>query len=149
LSGMLKLGRHIRGFSRLMTGLFAVQVLAAGFCLLTPQSHAANAQPATMQMQSSSSGMAGMASHCKNDSDSDHKPTSNQHSSCAHCDQPDELIQSKVSPFNIDFDLPLQPVAVLAIELPVQVTVDLAVRTPTGPPRSSSLIYTTTQRIRV
>jgi len=148
---MLKLGRHIRGFSRLMAGLFAVQVLAAGFCLLTPEIHAANAQPATMQMQASS-GMADMASHCKNDSatdPADGTPASNHHSSCAHCDQPDELIQSKVSPFNIDFDLAVQPVAVLAIDLPAQVTVDLAVRTPTGPPRSSSLIYTITQRIRI
>lgn len=145
---MLKLGRHIRGFSRLMTGLFAVQVLAAGFCLLTPQSHAANAQPATMQMPVSS----GVTSHCTKDDASkpaDSKTEPGHHSACAHCDQPDELIQSKVSPFNIDFDLHVQPVAFIAIDLPAQVTVDLAVRTPTGPPRSSSLIYTTTQRIRI
>ena len=127
-----------------MIGLFAVQVLAAGFCLLTPDTHAANAHPADMQMPMS----ADMMTHCDNAAKTETNHASHD-GACAHCDQPDELIQSKTSTFNIDFDLPVLQVVSVATDLPAPASIDLAVRTPTGPPRSSSLIYTTTQRIRI
>lgn len=136
---MLKRKSFRRALSRLISGLFAVQILAAGFCLLTPESHAAE-----MQMPIS----ADMGSHC--DSDGNTASGHADHSTaCAHCDLPDELVQSKVSTFNIDFDFTaLAPVAD-EIDLSAPLSVDLAVRTPTGPPRSSSLLYQTTQRILI
>ena len=77
---MLNFKRHLRGFSRLMIGLFAVQVLAAGFCLVTPEVHAAKAHAMDMQMPMSDD----MASHCESNvkAESDHAG----HSACAHWD---------------------------------------------------------------
>jgi len=144
LGRMLNRKMNLRGLSRLMIGLFAVQVLAAGFCLLTPETHAANAHPVDMQMPMSGDMMA----HCDNDAKAE-SGHAGHGGACAHCDQPDELVQSKASTFNIDLDLPVMLVASVEIDLPAPVSVDLAMRTPTGPPRSSSLIYTTTQRIRI
>ncbi len=141
---MLNRKLNLRGLSRLMIGLFAVQVLAAGFCLLTPDTHAANAQAAGMQMAMSGDMMA----HCDKAAKTETEHAGHD-GACAHCDQPDELLQSKASTFNSDFDLPVLQVVSVASELPVPVSLDMTVRTPTGPPRSSSLIYTTTQRIRI
>jgi hypothetical protein len=140
---MLNSKRHLRGFSRFMIGLFAVQVLAAGFCLVTPEVHAAKAHAMDMQMPMSDD----MASHCESNvkAESDHAG----HSACAHCDLPDELVTSKVSGFDMDFELPAQALVAAAIEFSASLSTDFSVRTPTGPPRSSSLLYTTTQRILV
>jgi len=130
---------NLRGFSRLLVGLFAVQVLAAGFCLMAPETHAANAHE--MQMPLSSE----MASHCDNGvkTDSDHAE-----SACAHCDQPDELV-NKVSVFNIDVELPLSILTSNEARTPAPLSIDLSVRTPTGPPHSSSLLYQYSQRILI
>ncbi|GAV20255.1 hypothetical protein MMIC_P1219 [Mariprofundus micogutta] len=141
---MLNRKLNLRGLSRLMIGLFAVQILAAGFCLISPESHSANAHTADMQMPMS----ADMLEHC--DVNAKAESGHDDHgSACAHCNQPDELVQSKASTFNIDFDQPVLQVASTEIVLSTPVSIDLAVRTPTGPPRSSSLIYTTTKRIRI
>jgi len=107
---------------------------------MAPETHAAYAHE--MQMPVSGS----MASHCDNAVKSD---AGHADSACAHCDQPDELIQSKASLFNIDFEQPLILVTPTIIDSPAKATVDFSVRAPTGPPRSSSLIYTTTKRIRI
>lgn len=141
---MLNRKLNLRGFSRLMIGLFAVQVLAAGFCLISPELHTAKAHAADMQMPMSGD----MLEHCEvnTKAESGH---GDHGSACAHCNQPDELVQSKASIFNIDFDLPVMLMTSTEIVLSAPASIDLAVRTPTGPPRSSSLIYTTTQRIRI
>ncbi|GAV20610.1 hypothetical protein MMIC_P1582 [Mariprofundus micogutta] len=141
---MLNRKLNLRGLSRLMIGLFAVQILAAGFCLISPESHTANAHAADMQMPMSTD----MLEHC--DVNAEAESGHGDHgSACAHCNQPDELVQSKASTFNIDFDLPVMLVASTEIVLSAPASIDLAVRTPTGPPRSSTLIYTTTKRIRI
>ncbi len=141
---------HVRGFfrivARLMAGLFAMQVLAGGFCLLTPEAHA---MPQSMAMQ----GMA-MDGNCANAVHADqssHGPQSSDHSdACYHCDQPDELsnagLASVVAVMLVLPDVISLPAAPLFNR---EATGLLSTRTPTGPPRSSSLLYTTTQRIRV
>ena len=142
---MLNRKMNLRGLSRLMIGLFAVQVLAAGFCLISPASHSANAHAADMQMPMSGD----MLEHCEvaAKAESGH---GDHASACAHCNQPDELVQSKASTFNITLDLlPVMAVASIELNISAPASIDLAVRTPTGPPRSSSLIYTTTKRIRI
>ncbi|HXH71332.1 MAG TPA: hypothetical protein VNI58_00750 [Mariprofundaceae bacterium] len=131
---------HIRKLARLFAGAFAVQVIAAGACLMVPEAHA-------MPMQSKAAVMA----HCTDmEMASDHAMPM-QHgdkSACPHCDQPDSI-----APAHIDFDhLPaMAAVLVAAPQLPVAAAAEpvFAVRTPTGPPRSASLIYQTTQRIRI
>lgn len=138
---MLNRKLNLRGFSRLMVGLFAVQVLAVGFCLLTPQIHAASAVDKSIPMSGE------IAFHCESNVKA--KPGHAEHTACAHCDLPDELVTSKVSGFNMDVELPALALVATAIELSAPLSIDLSVRIPTGPPRSSSLLYTTTQRIRV
>ncbi|MFQ5519397.1 MAG: hypothetical protein ACE5E3_05285, partial [Mariprofundus sp.] len=68
---------------------------------------------------------------------------------CAHCDLPDELICSKVSSFTADIDLSAVVFAGAAMNLPIATSIDLAVRPPTGPPNSASLLYQTSRRILI
>jgi len=148
---MFKFKRHKRSFSRLMIGLFAMQVLAAGLCLMAPESHAAKIHATNshdMQMPASGPVSADMASHC----DSRAKAASDdaeQNSACVHCDQPGELVQSKVSAFNVDVELPLSILLSSEIDIHTPTSIDFSIRTPTGPPRSSSLLYQTSQRILI
>ncbi|MDX8402915.1 MAG: hypothetical protein R8K54_00720 [Mariprofundaceae bacterium] len=126
------------------TLVFAVQILAAGFCLLTPQIHAATA--AEMPMS------ADIAVHCTNGDNTNAEYEAghaDQNTACAHCDLPNKLVQNKVSTFNIGIDLPAVTPVHMEIKLSAPVSIDLAARPLTGPPRSSSLLYTITQRIRV
>jgi len=135
----------MRGTSRLMAGLFAMQVIITGFCMITAEAHAmpqSAMHSSTMQSQD-------VGAHCaKADSASEHHKT---HSgNCYHCDQPDELSNSGLASFaTVAMLLP----GVLGMQAPQQwhnvSSGLLAARTPTGPPRSSSLLFTTTQRIRI
>lgn len=142
---------HMRGVSRLMAMLFAVQIVVGGFCLLTAEAHA---MPQAMQAQhvhahcaKSSSSEHHQADHQLN---ADHQHSQDDSGNCYHCDQPDELSSSaftSAAPVLLvlsDFiSLSVAPLSGKAA------TGLLTARTPTGPPRSSSLLYTTTQRIRV
>lgn len=134
---------HIRKIARLLAGVFAVQVIAAGACLMVP---AAQAMPMT--------GAVSVMEHCDNmDMAMDQAMGSaagqhGHHPGCPHCDQPDSIAGSHVSIDHTPLVLALLPadvdVAGVALAQPA-----LTVRVPTGPPRSASLIFQTTQRIRI
>jgi len=139
---MLTRKLHIRGFSRLMAVMFAVQIVVGGFCLLTAEAHT---MPTSVQTSD-------MDAHCAKSIDpiSNHGQESDHSGNCYHCDQPDELSSSAFTS--------MAPIALAlsgVISLPAApqfgstATGRLSSRTPTGPPRSSSLLYTITQRIRV
>lgn len=127
---------RFRVLSRALAWLFAAQFLLAGLCVLTPVAHA------MPHMQAKA-----MATHCM-----DHAmkadPSSKGVPACVHCDQPDEMAQSK----HVDSPLPLlMPVAV------VDEIAETSLQTPRrwdrlqaiGPPKSSSLLFRTSQRIRI
>ncbi|HKI61164.1 MAG TPA: hypothetical protein VKA31_02615 [Mariprofundaceae bacterium] len=130
--------RHASGLSRLIAGLFAMQVIVTGFCMITTQAHA---MPQSVHSSE-------MGSHCAK---AEHTGEHQHHSgSCYHCDQPDELSNSTLTSFAAV--ALLLPGVISAPALPQWHDVSsglLSSRTPTGPPRSSSLLFTTTQRIRV
>jgi len=131
---------HSRGLSRLMAVMFVMQAIVGGFCLLTAEAHAMAQSVQTQDVRA----------HCaKNDHAADqhsHEDSGN----CYHCDQPDELSNVSYSSF-VSVALVLKDI----ITLPAMSQFDGAItglfstRTPTGPPRSSSLLFSTTQRIRV
>lgn len=133
---------YTRSISRLMVGLFAMQLFAAGFCLMVPQAHA---MPMAMGISHSADMVA---EHCAEPMN-EKMSSQMDHSACTHCDQPDELFQSYKAPI----DSELTVIAFIKVELQ-EINVSNSALTltsliPTGPPRSSSLIYTTTKRIRI
>lgn len=121
-----------------MAGLFAMQLFAAGFCLMIPQAHA---MPMAMGISYSADMVAEHCSEPKNDK--------MNHSACTHCNQPDELFQI----YKVPVDSELTVIAVINVELQEtnarNSTLTLTSLMPTGPPRSSSIIYTITKRIRI
>jgi len=146
--------QQTRFISRLVAGLFAVQIVVTGFCLLTTQAHAMpmnQMQMAEMDSMQVSADMAGeINGHCSKSSHMDGQHNNTAHSGgCFHCDEPDQFVKvaaADVAPVN----LVLVALSVLP-QMPALAAWDeiTAFYTPTGPPRSSSLLYTTTQRIRV
>jgi len=131
---------HIRGLSRLMAVLFAMQVLVGGFCLLTTQAHA---MPQSLQTHE-------MSAHCAKSVDADQQHSSDHAGTCYHCDQPDELSNSafsSISAMALGFsEINILPAALFSM---ADASGLFTARTPTGPPRSSTLLYTTTQRILI
>jgi len=132
----------MKAFSRLMVGLIMAQALAAGFCLVAPQMHRATA--------SESARLASEASfHCKETL----LATKTQHTGhsgvCEHCSLPDELTTSKITISDLAVVLPV--VAVLAdIRMDEKRSfIDSATPMSMVPDRSASLLYTTSQRIRI
>jgi len=125
-----------------MAGLFAMQVMITGFCMINAEAHA---MPQQAMQQS-----AEMDAHCAKASHAEGHHAHDQSGSCYHCDQPDELSNSSLTSFaSVAMLLP----GVISTPAPQQWH-DLSsglldARTPTGPPRSSSLLFTTTQRIRI
>jgi len=141
---MLKKKLHRRGLSRLFAGLFAVQLLAAGFCLMMPQAHAMPMAKAAHSMSDSMD----KTGHCTPAGESQVNHGTG-HAACTHCDQPDSFLQHASAPIQPDLvilpDLPAAPgVADRIIQ-----SIAIFSRTPTGPPRSSSLLYRISPRIRV
>jgi len=140
---MLRDKLRFRRLSCLMAGMFAMQVLVSAFCLLTSEAHAMPmAQHGTPQS-------AQIDAHCAKAEPLHEQQTPHHSGSCYHCDQPDELSNSSFS-----------SLAQVAVLLPAIVSVPalrawghdsglLSTRVPTGPPRSSTLLYTTSQRIRI
>jgi hypothetical protein len=141
---MLKVKLHRRALSRLITGLFAVQLFAAGFCLMMPQAHA---MPMVKAAHSMSDSMTD-TEHCTQPMESQMSHDA-EHSSCTHCDQPDSFLQNASAPIQLDLEMQadLLP-APSALEW-ISQSVSLFSRTPTGPPRSSSLLYHISLRILV
>ena len=141
---MLRRKIHTRLLSRLMAGLFALQLIGTGFCLLTPDAHA---MPAAHAVMSHDIHMAPADEHCAQPAE--HREEHG--ASCAHCLQPQVDLSAKHNQAPSQIALALLPdffapdtTASLGNSI-----VSLASRTPTGPPRSSTLIYDITQRIRV
>jgi len=141
--------QQTRLISRLVAGLFAVQIVVTGFCLLTAQAHAMPMnQMSTTHMTEST--MADMGGVCSKSADmSAHESGSSHTGGCFHCDEPDQFVKAAsadVAPVSLVLValsvLPQMPVLAASDEVSV-------FHSPTGPPRSSSLLYTTTQRIRV
>jgi len=124
-----------------MAALFAVQMLVTGFCMLTPQAHA---MPDMMQA-------AQVEAHCAKHQDGmQGHHASNQSDECYHCDQPDGL--SNATQIPVAKALLILPGIIMTPVVWRPLSMDVAlmtVRSPTGPPRSSSLIYRISKRIRV
>ncbi|MDX8408232.1 MAG: hypothetical protein R8L58_07595 [Mariprofundaceae bacterium] len=139
ISGRQIFGVSRRSLSRLMAGLFAMQVVVAGFCLLTADAHAASHQMTAQQS-------ADMAEHCAKSATHD----AGHHSdSCFHCDDSDVFV--KAASIDVPSFNPVLSVVASMPEAPAWITATVAVSRlmPTGPPRSASLLFSTTQRIRV
>jgi len=124
-----------------MAVMFAMQIMVGGFCLLTAEAHA---MPASVHAEN-------MDAHCAKPMHAVSDNGASDHSgNCYHCDQPDELSTSSHTSA-----APVMLVLSDIIGLPITPQLSrvntgmFSARTPTGPPRSSSLLYTTTQRIRV
>ena len=158
--GMLGRHLHIRGVSRsmarLMAVLFAVQIVVGGFCLMTADVHAMPQAMASVDMQANCARLAPASANHGLHLDrlgyfdhSDHH-SGNHSDNCYHCDQPDELSNVSAS-----FSAPIALLLPDVISFPAEPllygvkTELLSTRMPTGPPRSSSLLYTQTQRILV
>jgi len=122
--------------------IFAVQIVVGGFCLLTAEAHAMPASVQTMNMDT----------HCAKSMHtiSNHEHESDHSGNCYHCDQPDQLFSSAFTPM-VPVSLALSGVISVAAapRFGRAATGWLSSRTPAGPPRSSSLLYTTTLRIRI
>jgi hypothetical protein len=133
-----------RAFSRLISGLFAVQLIAAGFCLMMPQAHA-------MQMVKTAHSMSDTmanAEHCAQAMEAQMSHDA-ERASCTHCDQPDSFLQNVSAPVQLDIDMQADLLPVPIASDWVSQTISLFSRTPTGPPRSSSLLYHISPRILV
>ncbi|MDX8390976.1 MAG: hypothetical protein R8K53_00150 [Mariprofundaceae bacterium] len=138
--------RHVRGLSRFLAGVFAVQLVLTGFCLLSNDAHAM--PMAQIKVMQAGDMIDDVAAHCGKAVNHDEQHHSD---ACFHCDEQTLFMKSASS--DAPAFSPLLIFVVLSILPEIQAvnTVGEAAlfRTPTGPPRSSSLLYTTSQRIRV
>ena len=137
---------HIRGVSRLISGLFAVQLFAAGLCMMAPDAHAMPIVATSSHTASHSMEM--VADHCATPA-AEAQDAGSKQSACSHCNQPDELLQNVQSSVHGDL-LFIAYIRQSLNEISVfHPALGLTSRVPTGPPKSSSLLYHTTQRIRI
>jgi len=143
-----------RRLSRLVVGLFAVQIVLTGFCLMSNQAHAMPMAGTSGQVTADSliadTLSAELSGHCNKPVHMDGQHKASSHSGgCFHCSEPDQFVKAG----GVDLP-PVSPVLALLVVLP-QVQEWTLTDTPTdvaastGPPRSSSLLFSTTQRIRV
>ncbi len=134
---------HIRGVSRLMAGLFTVQLVLTGFCLLTADAHAM--PMAKMAVQQSKD----MAAHCAKPFLHDAQHSEDETSGCFHCDDPELFV--KAAPVDLPSFTPVLALVVVMPEVALWTAGDsLPVSLmPTGPPGSAALLYTTSQRILI
>jgi len=129
-----------RAFHRMGRGLmavFAVQLLAAGFCAMPASAHAAMA---SHQYASSAS--------CQQGDCNRGMPMPAQHQACAHCGMPDlasghVAVASPGTTVLAHVALPVAP----GLQAPKQA--DVFRTRILAPPRSTTLLFTTTQRIRI
>jgi hypothetical protein len=141
---MLKRKLFRRALSRLISGLFAVQLIAAGFCLMMPQAHA---MPMAQASHSMSASMAD-DNHCKQSMEAQMGQDA-EHSPCTHCDQLDSFLQNASAPIQLDIDMQADLLPVPTASDWISQSISLFSRTPTGPPRSSSLLYHISPRILI
>ncbi len=129
------------GLSALSAGVFALQVLVTGFCLLSSQAHAMEGPMAEdMAVHCPKADLANAAGESRHDSG---------HDACFHCDDGEKyakLSTGEAPAFSAQF-VALFPIAQIE-HVPAASGID-SIRLTTGPPRSSSLLYSTTQRIRI
>ncbi|RMH60076.1 MAG: hypothetical protein D6678_06690 [Zetaproteobacteria bacterium] len=118
----------LRALRLLCAAIFVAQTLLAGLCLMGGQAHAG--------------AVALHAQHCK----ATDNPGKAPHRACYHCVSPDELV-SPGPLWVVDHVAVFVPVARQG--MPVRARLDVGARVPTGPPRSSTLIYRLTKRIRI
>ncbi len=139
-----------------MVALLVVQSIAAGFCLMAPS--------ATMPVLSMEQAMTDSSESSMGHRDSAHcHPSFSIHSvsenapekrmpkaPCAHCDQPDQLLLSTLQADDLDgLHHLVGSLSLLSVSLVPVMAQRIHTRINTGPPRSSSLLYTTTQRLRI
>jgi len=138
-----------------MAVLFAVQIIVGGFCLLTSE---ANAMPPSNQHMHAHCKMSVDVSHVSGDQQHEHAGEGVAHdqgqqdsaNNCYHCDQPDQLSSSTTSPVASLTMVLFDDISLSTVALLDQQAVGLlSTRTPTGPPRSASLLYSTSQRILI
>ncbi len=130
----------MNALSRLLAGVFAVQLVLTGFCLLTADAHEISQSVRTQDVHA----------HCAKSNVAGNQQSGDHSDNCYHCDQPDQLSSSSI--------IFIAPVALLlpgdfglAVAHPQlsEATGLIATRMATGPPRSSSLLYRISQRILV
>lgn len=147
---------HTRRLSRLFAGLFAVQIVITGFCLLTSQAHAMSvssmpmAQMGATHMSDTMMAADELSGHCSKSMQGHAQHSGTSHSGgCFHCDEPAQFVKAG----SADLASPSLTLTCLTILPELQQesvsNTQLDVQISTGPPRSSSLLFTTTQRIRV
>ncbi len=132
----------IRPLTRLIAGVFALQIIVAGFCLLPQEAH-------TMPISMPVSEHCDSAEMSMTKTVQGHHQHDHQQSACAHCAQPDGIAQAQIQPDDLLQSI-LVPVIAANDDLGTNIiSAVVAVRVPTGPPRSHSLLLTTTQRLRI
>ena len=141
---MLKKKLYRRGLSRLVAGLFSVQLLVAGLCLMMPQAHAMPMVKAAHSIPDSMD----KTGHCTPAMTATMRHGAG-HTACTHCDQPDSFLQNASTPIQLDLAMLPDLLAAPGASGWISRSISLFSRTPTGPPRSSSLLYQTTQRILI
>ena len=135
---------HVRRWAGALVMLFAFQVVVAGFCLLTREAHAAPMPDMSMvQTEQHVGGSCAQASQTD--------PSAPAHSSgdCFHCNKQTPFVKTAAP--DVPAFAPLLAFVAIAPEWTEQAAIvpSVAPDSATGPPRSSSLLFTTTRRIRV
>ncbi|MDX8409640.1 MAG: hypothetical protein R8J84_06330 [Mariprofundales bacterium] len=131
----------LRSVARLMTLLFVMQVVVAGACMLTPQAHA---MPMAQPIDAAHAPCSDPAVNQGDLDGHDHGDA------CFHCDEPDVSLTATTSLLQAPAVFTTLVAVPSATLHPQPLLRQLRfVRTPTGPPRSASLLYTTSQRIRI
>jgi len=142
---MLNKKSHRRALSRLISGLFAVQLIAAGLCVMMPLAHA---MPMVKAAHSTMSDSMVNADHCKQPMEAQMGQNA-EHSPYTHCDQLDSFLQNVSAPVQLDFQVQADLLPAPTASDWISQSTALFSRTPTGPPRSSSLLYHISPRILV
>ncbi len=131
-----------RGFQRLMAGvalLFTAQLLLSSACLMAAD------MPATPSDDGSIMLLTEVEKHCNADIGL-HQQQPQAHA-CFHCEEPTQASSAVFALLSLDH---ISMFSVLDREDYHVFTLSMLIsRTPTGPPRSSSLLFTTTQRILI
>jgi len=131
-----------RGFQRLMAGvalLFTAQLLLSSACLMAADMSDLSTEDASMIV------LTEVEKHCNADVGL-HQQQPQAHA-CFHCEEPTQAPSAMLSLLSLDYSAMF---SVLDREdLHLLMPSMLTSRTPTGPPRSSSLLFNTTQRILI
>ncbi len=113
---------------------------------MAPEAHA---MPG-MAMMASASSSDMVSSHCSGSVEADVQHKMEQHDGCTHCDAADQFYSVQ----QLSFDHSMAATFIIVSSLNdgvghVATAVLRGAQAPTGPPRSSSLLYTTSRRILI